>query len=168
MQTAAQGTGDGANSITRFDATDLLADFARPLQARISPSHKFFDFDEEGRLANVVIARHEDWSAGDYVAWYPDDPAHWWVHRGMFDLLGWPCLAIHLEIQKPIPIWRSPKTWSDHRRWGVVALDWPTARITLSNVPLIAEDLQHAEEIERHYRRPQPKILLRSPGGLAV
>ena len=134
------------------------------MQAKIIASRDLFDFDEGGFMAEIINVRHENWEAGDLLAWEPGKPEKWWTQKGFFDVLGLPCFHIHEESGAPIHIYRTPETWTKHKGNGVVALYWPMARITLSRVTLIAEDEKHRAEIDRHYRMPRPKILIQNAG----
>lgn len=122
----------------------------------------FWQPSENGQLAYIQPALdYGPYSTIiDLVAWYPSDPAKFWLRTGLATVLGEGsmCLAYAREI--PLPIWRKPLRWLRASGWGIVVCDWQYARIDLLRLStIISEGLQHGIEIEEQLRGPAPPPL---------
>ena len=131
----------------------------------IHPDGGTFTFAEEGQQAFLFPVRDEfDDAVIDAIAWRAVNPARWWTRCGAADWLGAACVRMSWVLDKPMPIWRTPLAWLAHRGHGGVALFWPTCRFDLIDLAIIAEDPQHARELEQRLwlpRPPRPRVFLR-------
>jgi len=93
----------------------------------------------------------------DLVAVRTDDPGRWWLRRGAVTLLGEWLLDHALLGDDPIRVYRDPLAWLRAGGDGVVVLDDAGFDI-LANLPagLVAEDVEHGQEIRARLSRPLP------------
>jgi hypothetical protein len=137
-----------------------------PVAARILPRPDgLFDFPDEANRGEdakpglVFLYREPDGSATDLVGWLPR--SGWlgtWLNRAA--LLGDP-LGPRLDHAGALPVWRSPMNWLRAGREGVVILDPVRAAYRIHDAgPVLAEDPDHAAEIDRALNRLLPAILL--------
>jgi hypothetical protein len=63
--------------------------------------------------------------------------------------------------RQALPVWRSPLSWLRAHRDGVVIVNGAAAAVALSAAggPFMAEDFDHAAELRRLLRPPEPSIL---------
>ena len=96
----------------------------------------------------------------DLVAWFPANPAEFWLRTGLATVLGEGSMCFAYARQTPMPIWRRPLRWLRAHGWGLVVFDWQYAQIGLGQLSsIVAEDLQHGIEIEEQLRGPPPPPL---------
>ncbi len=96
----------------------------------------------------------------DLVAWFPANPAKFWLRTGLATVLGEGSMCFAYAREIPMPIWRTPQRWLRAHGWGLVVFDWQYARIGLEQLSaIIADDLQHGIEIEEQLHGPPPPPL---------
>ncbi len=94
----------------------------------------------------------------DIVAWNPKDHRLACWRSTAFVLGGNQIFEPNLE-RKPLPVWRSPLRWLKEQRYGIVLARPNAAHQYLDHLPgLIAEDQQHAEELERLLWNPRRRL----------
>ena len=95
----------------------------------------------------------------DHIAWYPDDPARWWLRRGTAVLLG-EIEVVHAEVYgEPIQVHRTPLDWLKAGGEGVVIVaDWEAAFYCLRGLSIVAEDVTHGDELRRRLRPRAPEL----------
>ena len=86
----------------------------------------------------------------DLIAWHPDRPNRWALRAGTAVTLG------NAWGSWPLPIHRTPLDWLRAGGAGVVILDWVGAFLRFGDSPLLAQDLEHGQEIRERLTRPVP------------
>ena len=101
----------------------------------------------------------------DLVAWFPGEPARWWLRRGTAVLLGEIEVVCAEVYDEPIQVRRTPLDWLKAGGDGIVILADPaTASLYLRAIKIVAEDVSHGLELERSLRPPVidlPRIFVR-------
>jgi hypothetical protein len=138
-----------------------------PAQATVifHRDQSLFDFADDigktGCKALIFAGRGEDGEIADLVAWTLTPPrlASWYGCCSVLDehnLYGW-----RLGEGQSLQIWRTPISWLQARRQGVVIIDRTNAAAALPDAggPFMAEDDPDAVELRRLLRPPEPMIL---------
>jgi hypothetical protein len=108
----------------------------------------------------------------DLLAWHPDKPQTF--HRRSGDGVALGLYAIETafaEIKpRPLPIYRSPLDWAragagcvDNETAGAVVLDWTVDNGLFGVDAVIAEDLEHGEDIEHRLKLLRWKLVPKLP-----
>ena len=119
-----------------------------------------FQRDDDGGREAVMIGT--DQTPSDAVAWFDDDPARWWLHRGLAAFLNPEEIDRAIHFQEPLRIFATPADWLDGRGRGVVVLDW-TAHVSfwLAGADrLLVDDAETGQRLEAAFRREVPQIRL--------
>lgn len=62
-------------------------------------------------------------------------------------------------MQRPLPLWRDPLRWLRFGRVGVVPINWRAFALSADHLPgVVAEDTEHATEVEQLLRYPTRPI----------
>jgi hypothetical protein len=97
--------------------------------------------------------------AVDIAAWAPPTLATW---TGQGYALGEEQIFGPRLDDSPLPIWRTPLSWLRSSRQGIVLLPRMQSRaawVMLDHLPgVLAEDIEHGEEIEKLRMKPTTKI----------
>lgn len=116
--------------------------------AHIHPRGPFFEFGPQGERA-VIIPALDGGEVADLVAYRR---GRVWVRLGACPLLGLDNLGVWSE---PMHVWRTPLGYLRAGLHGVVVLSWPAAIPLLRSCSeLIAEDIEHGNEIRRRLSAP--------------
>ena len=126
--------------------------------ARVSFVGRYFDFDDAGIYALVVIARDEFGDAADLVAF---DKRNIATRLGRCCLLGETEVAEHLRLD-PMAVHRTPLEWLCAGRRGVVILHPGRARWLLQDLGLLAHDVDHGVELQHVLSGPVADIRIRN------
>lgn len=132
-----------------------------------------FDWSgEDGELAAVIevveVERGEPVTK-DLVAWSIDEPSRFGTAMGTASILGGDQLRNPASFfpDQPLPVWRTPLAWVTAGCRGVVLLDEVSGPRRLAGAlgKLLAEDLEHAREIDRlcHPWLDRKRLLLPLP-----
>jgi hypothetical protein len=149
-------------------ASALFTPSALRVQQVVFRTDEIFDFvpdapDEES-VALITILVLGVGGTIDIVSWDPrTDRLGLWLGRAF--ALGETELWAPRLGREVVSIWRSPWGWLRSGRQGVVILRPHAAPFYFDHVPeVLAEDLEHGEELEKILRpsRPRTKILLPS------
>jgi len=117
----------------------------------------FFDFAGDGDNGNAapafVIGVLGDGGLIDLCAWQLEtDRTALWLGRGF--ALGETQLAF--RHHEPLPVWRTPLAWLRANRVGIVILNVSAAWSRLADLPILAEDIQHGNSLEKLLTPPRP------------
>jgi hypothetical protein len=107
----------------------------------------------------------------DLVAFRLSDPGKWWSRTGAASWLG--CIRPQLFMPDPVNVWRSPLSWLQNSSTGIVPLarDHHSRWSVLAGLgSIIAESIQHGDELRRVLERPFPipKIYVRATAAKAA
>jgi len=117
----------------------------------------FFDFARNTDSGNAapafVIGVLGDGGLIDLCAWQLEtDRTALWLGRGF--ALGETQLAF--RPHEPLPVWRTPLAWLRANRVGIVILNVSAAWSRLADLPILAEDIQHGNSLEKLLKPPRP------------
>ncbi len=121
----------------------------------------FFVPDPDG-TPGLVLPCFEFGHLVDLVCLFSRD--RWFARTGDAVLLGDGALD-ELFWDEPLRVRRTPLSWLHSECDGVCIVgSWAIARLRLPNRQLVAEDRQHAAELEALLTTPPPTILVELPG----
>jgi hypothetical protein len=109
-----------------------------------------FDLAEHGRRAFIqpILSGPGFTDIVDLVAWYPDNPWHWWTLCYTGVPLGDDQLYAADYWQNPVMLRATPLDWLRAGGDGVCILNWKPPAQELRTVPeLICETVDHGEEV---------------------
>jgi hypothetical protein len=94
----------------------------------------------------------------DVIAWQPTDN-RLASRCGLAICLG--SIDPMLRHDQPLEIYRSPRSWRGDWDGGAVIVDWERAAPILlqSRRPIIAEDIEHGEEVQKRLRQFRKRII---------
>ncbi|WGD32021.1 hypothetical protein AncyloWKF20_09470 [Ancylobacter sp. WKF20] len=117
----------------------------------------------EGRRAFVLAVEDRFGDVVDLLAWLTDDPAACWTLEGRAVLLGESALD-EATLDPGVVVHRTPLAWLADGCTGIVILDRAKAWRRLAEAhALIAEDVDHAREVQRLAAPPAATVFVRSP-----
>jgi hypothetical protein len=98
----------------------------------------------------------------DLLAWCPNQPSRWWLRRGSAVTLGEWAVALAETYREPLHVHQTPLDWLQHGGGGAVVLDAEAAAYRLRDIPLVAEDENHAADLHRKLTIPAvvPTVLV--------
>lgn len=97
----------------------------------------------------------------DLVAWYPRQPALWWLHRGLAPLLGEYEASKAIYFDEPLVVRSSPESWLFSGLNGCCMLDAYSAPFYLTGAKrVLAETPAVANAIRRAHLETVPAIRL--------
>ena len=108
----------------------------------------------------IVIGVHgPDLELVDLCAFHPASPGCWHLRLGLAEFLGAEAVDKAAFLREFLKLYRTPLLWMRGGCQGACVLDWRIARTVLLSVPeLVAEDLDHGEEMERRLRERDPLL----------
>lgn len=118
----------------------------------------FFDFDRNGTRAAIIVCRDEAGEVADMVAWAPSEGhlARW---AGNVSMLGEELIRRPRLSGDRLWVYPTPLEWLQHRRAGVVVLDYDKARAPLAAASPISV---HTEELRKKmqaaWRHPRIEV----------
>jgi hypothetical protein len=101
----------------------------------------------------------------DLAAFCPRDPSRTWQRTGIATFLGQRAYDAARWHGWELRVYRDPMSWlrAGAELAGIVVLDWSAARLALRDVTMIAEDVDHARDLDCIMTAavyPSPRILL--------
>lgn len=128
--------------------------------ARVEKCGRRFEFVEDGANAVVVVARDEEGTAADLVAWMPNEG---WFGPWLDTL---PLLGMHNlfapRLGDPLPAFLDPADWFRADRDGVVILNRQHAWRLLEGVTVAASTVEDGVKLRKVLETPKPKIVVRA------
>lgn len=128
--------------------------------ARIRTDGKFYECDQNG-IDAVILPVLDDGGTADLLAFAPDKPARWWTRRGAHWALGADALD-RLWLGAKLKVCRNPLRWlqSGPADNAIVILDGKAARLQLTRIEIVAEDLAHGLELDLLLTIPAQRPLI--------
>jgi hypothetical protein len=124
-----------------------------PIETFREGAFELADHDVDDQNALIIGADLLDDGLEDLIAWYPVRPDRWWRRRRVTRLLGEDAVLRAMGCREPLSLWRSPFQWLRMGCQGAVVLNWPLALPILRCVgEIVAEDVDHGDDIERRLR----------------
>lgn len=80
--------------------------------------------DASGQYGAILPVYGSDGELGDLVAWFLEQPTHWWLRDGGEPILGSRALAVAAFFGDPIRLYSTPEQWLLAGGSGVVILLW--------------------------------------------
>ena len=153
---------------SEFDDTEIAAHLPgnhlrKPNLSRIRIelySDGSFSFTPDGRVAHCIPVPGLGGRTEDVVAWLPDDPDSWWLHRRVAVVLGMAAVERAEFMHDPLRVFDTPADWIATESEGACILDWsaPLACYLPSDGLLLCQSERLARKLRRALTPPTPKV----------
>lgn len=153
---------------SEFDDTEISAlsrgiYFHKPglSRLRIEPySDGSFSFTPDGTVAHCAAVPGVYGRTEDIVAWLPDDPESWWLHRRIGVVLGMASVECAEYLHEPLRVFDTPADWVAAEGRGACILVWDAsiAFYLPSDGRMICQSERLAQKLTRALTPPTPKV----------
>ena len=119
-----------------------------------------FSFTPDGTVARCIAVPGVGGRTEDIVAWLPDDPDSWWLHRRIGVVLGMAAVERAEYLHEPLRVFDSPADWIAAEGEGACILDWssPIAFYLPSEGRMICQSERVARKLRRALTPLAPKV----------
>jgi hypothetical protein len=120
-----------------------------------------FDLADHGRRAFIqpVLCGPQYTDLIDIIAWFPADPARWWMLNYSGEPLGVDQLDRAEIKREPLVLRRTPLDWLRVNGDGVCVLDWKMSTPALRAIPvLVCTDAEYGREVRTRLTAPPVHI----------
>ena len=128
---------------------------------RIEPySDGSFSFTPDGTVAHCAAVPGVYGRTEDIVAWLPDDPESWWLHRRIGVVLGMASVECAEYLHEPLRVFDTPADWIAAEGHGACVLVWDAsiAFYLPSDGRMICQSERVARKLRRALTPPTPKV----------
>ena len=116
-----------------------------------------FQIAEAG--ADALIFPTEAGDVFDLVAWYPAEPARWWVRHGLAAVMGVEAIQRACHFDEPLVLHQTPLDFLRANGVGSVVLDWRSADFWLTGVHrIVTADEKLAARVRAAFTTQVPRV----------
>ena len=128
---------------------------------RIEPySDGSFSFTLDGTVAHCAAVPGVYGRTEDIVAWLPEHPESWWLHRRIGVVLGMASVESAEFLHEPLRVFDTPADWVAAKSNGACVLVWDAsiAFYLPSDGRMICQSERLARKLRRALTPPTPKV----------